>query len=139
MSNQLDMMPIPQDQDPMGLIGRDVGDVPDDRWAQALVDMVRVQEAVYLRHGRSKEDAFALAREGVMALAEYFGGRMWYLPRGDRLRVAMRDAEIFRRARRGNVRDLAEEFSLSEPQLYRIIRQQHALHLRKIQGRLFQD
>lgn len=139
MTRQLDMMPPPTEQDALSLVGCTPGDVPDGRWPQTLVDMVRVQEAVYLRMGRSEDDAFALASQGVMAVAEYFGARMWYLPRGDRLRIALRDAEIFRKAKRGNVRDLADAFRLSEPQIYRIIREQHALHLSKIQGRLFED
>ncbi|WP_123769347.1 Mor transcription activator family protein [Vulcaniibacterium tengchongense] len=139
MTEQLEMMPAQTESESLGLIGRDIGDVPEDRWAQALVDMVRVQEAVYLRQGRGEYEAFVLARDGVLALAEYFGARMWYLPRGDRLRTALRDAEIYRQAKRGNIRQLADEHRLSEQQVYRIIRQQRALHLNKIQGRLFDD
>jgi len=139
MTEQLDMMPAPSEEDLTGLIGRDLDNVPEDRWAQTLTDMVRVIEARYRRQGRSEDEAFALARDGVMELAEYFGARMWYLPRGDRLRIALRDAEIYRLARRGNVRELADEHDLSEPQVYRIIRQQKRLHLSKIQGRLFED
>lgn len=139
MTSQLDMMPAATEEDLTGLIGRDLDDVPEDRWAQTLTDMVRVVEARYRRQGKGEAEAFALARDGVMELAEYFGARMWYLPRGDRLRIALRDAEIYRLARRGNVRQLADEHGLSEPQVYRIIRQQRQLHLRKIQGRLFEE
>ena len=139
MTKQLDMMPMPTDEDASSLIGKGLDDVPDEMWAQGLVDMVRVVEAVYLRQGIDEDRAFALARDGVMGLAEYHGARMWYLPRGDRLRLALRDAEIFRKAKRGNIRQLASDHGISEPQLYRIIRQQTALHLSKIQGRLFDD
>lgn len=136
---QDDMIGQPDDAELERLLEADPGEVPEERWTQSLVDMIRVQEAMYRRRGYSEDEAFALARDGVMALAEYFGARMWYLPRGDRLRAALRDAEIYRRAKRGNIRDLAMEFGLSEPQIYRINRQQKALHLKKIQGRLFDD
>lgn len=116
----------------------DLDDVLDDRWPQTLVDMIQVLEALYLRQGRDDDESFSLARAGVLELAEYFGARMWYLPRGDRLLTALRDAEIYRLAKRGNIRALAEAHGLSEPQLYRIMRQQKALHLSKIQGRLFE-
>lgn len=137
MSAQLDMMPMPTADDFDRLGGQ--GDELDDRWPQTLVDMIRVQEAVYLRLGKTEDEAFALARDGVVALAEYFGARMWYLPRGDRLKIAVRDAEIYRLAKRGNIRQLATDHGLSDGQIYRIIGQQQALHLRKIQGRLFED
>lgn len=139
MTVQMDIIPMPGDFDLAAAIGRCAGDLPADRWASALVGMVRVQEAQYRRLGREEGEAFQLARAGVMALAEYFGGRMWYLPRGDRLRQAIRDIEIFRKAGKVPVKELADTYRLSDSQIYRIIRQQHDLHLRRIQGRLFDD
>lgn len=139
MGGQHDLLGPPDDGELERLMDADPGELPEERWAQSLVDMVRVQEAVYRRAGHPEDDAFELARAGVMALAEYYGGRMWYLPRGDRLRAALRDAEIYRRVKRGNIRALAVEYGLSEPQIYRINRQQKALHMKRIQGRLFDD
>lgn len=138
MTEQPDMMPPPSDDD--SLIGRDLGDVPETKWAPMLADMLRVLEALYLREGQGKEEAFHLATQSAAALAEYFGGRVVYLPRGDRVRNALRDAEIYRKFRGSrNVEQLAAEYGLTVIHLYKIHRDQRALHMRKLQGRLFQD
>lgn len=126
---------LPADPDSLEQAG--VDDVPEERWAQTLVHMVQVTEAC-LRRSRVQEPE-AVARAVVLELANYFGARQWYLPRGDRLRIALRDAEIYRRAKRGNIEALALEYGLNVIQVYRIVRQQKALHIAKIQGRLFEE
>ena len=117
----------------------DLDALPKERWPRDLVAAIEVQEAAFQRLGYGEDDAFKLARAGVLALAEYGGGRHWYLPRGDTLLVAIRDAEIYRRAHRGNIATLATEFKLTERHIWRICRQQYALHIRKIQPALFDE
>ncbi|WP_368565520.1 Mor transcription activator family protein [Pseudoxanthomonas sp. UTMC 1351] len=112
--------------------------LPQRRWAPMLVDLLRVIEAAQTRRGASNEAAFTMAVTTVTAVAEYFGGRPLYIPRGDRLLLALRDAEIFRRAKAGSIEPLSLEYGLGVHQIYRILRQQQALHLRKMQGRLFE-
>lgn len=113
--------------------------LPKERWPRDLVAAIEVQEAAFGRLGYNDEEAFRLARAGVLALADYGGGRDWYLPRGDALLAAARDAEIYRRAHRGNIARLAVEFKLTERHIWRICRQQYALHIRKIQSSLFDE
>jgi Mor family transcriptional regulator len=128
------------DGDPLDLIQRD--DVVDEsQWAPLLVDMVRVVEAdIARRSGQAATPAaFAESRHIVLALAEYFGGRQVYLPKGDRLKTALRDAEIWRKFTGRNTRELADEHGLSEFHMYAILKRQRALHARKLQGRLFPD
>lgn len=122
--------------DPEGLLGANLDDLPKERWPQELVNAIEVLEAAYHRAGYPDEAAFTLARVGMVALADYRGGRQWYLPRGDALATALRDAEIYRRARRDNIGALADEYGLTERHVWRIVRQQYALHRRKIQLQL---
>lgn len=110
--------------------------VSEENWAPLLAAMVAVLAATHRRLGFDDAQAAKMATSGVLAIAEYLGGRTAYLPRGDRLRKALRDAEIYHRARRGNIRKLAEEYRLSDLQIYRIVREQKELHLAKVQGRL---
>lgn len=140
MTEQCDLLGGVSAEDLQQLLEADA-DLPEAqrRWAPMLVDLVRVIEAAHVRRGMEAEAAFTAALEAVKAVAEYFGGRPLYIPRGDRLLAALRDAEIFRRAKGGNFDQLAVEYGLSTLQVYRIVRQQRALHLRKIQGRLFGD
>lgn len=134
MSDQPDMIGMPGDVE--SLLGRDLSDVPEGKWAPLLANMVSVLEARFLRQGMTADQAFNQARDSVLATAEYFGGRMIYLPRGDRLKLALRDAEIFHRANANNIKTLATEFEVTDIQIYRIIRQQRALHISKVQRRL---
>lgn len=136
MTAQDDLVGMPTD---FVLPGDALDAVPSEKWAQALVQMVEVQEQAFAALGFDEQTAFRLARTGMLALAKYHGGQGWYLPRGDKLTTAMRDAEIYRRARRGNIPDLAKEFGLTDQQVWRIVRQQRALHIKKIQGNLFND
>ncbi|WP_411832305.1 Mor transcription activator family protein [Pseudoxanthomonas mexicana] len=136
MTTQTDLLGMPTDVD---LTSVPLDDVPASKWAQGLVQLVEVQEATFTRMGLEGGEAFRLARAATLAIAEYQGGRGMYLPRGDQLRAALRDAEIYRRARRGNIPQLAREYQLTDQHVWRIVRQQRALHHRKIQGDLFNE
>ncbi|CAD7351602.1 transcriptional regulator [Xanthomonas arboricola] len=134
MSDQGDLWGTPTGLAALALIERGTVDVPEDRWAPMLASMVAVLESTYRRLGLGDAQAAKLATAGVLAQAEYAGGRMLYLPRGDRLRKALRDAEIYHRARRGNIHQLADEYGLTDIHIYRICREQKELHLSKVQG-----
>jgi Mor family transcriptional regulator len=121
------------------LLDAGVDDAPASKWARSLVDGIRVLESLFKRRGMEADQASRLAMDAVLELGEYQGGRVIYWPRGDALRTALRHAEIYRRARSGNIEQLAGEYGLSVPQIYRVLRQQHALHMAKIQGNLFAD
>lgn len=139
MSDQRELLPDAAASDLDGLSTLDVADVPQEKWARSLVESIEVMEAAYRRAGVDADLAFRLASLGVRAVAEFRGGRQFYWPRGDALVTALRDAEIYHRANRNNIEALAEEFDLNVSQIYRICRQQRALHVRKVQGRLFAD
>ncbi len=103
-------------------------------WAPLLADLVGVIESALRRCGAPKEQALSHAGSCVLAVAEFLGGRMVYLPRGHRLKVAIRDEEIFRRFAGNNVKELAEEFGLTDIHIYSILRRQRALNRRPLSG-----
>ncbi|HEY0464563.1 MAG TPA: Mor transcription activator family protein [Polyangiaceae bacterium] len=111
--------------------------VPAAVWAKSLVNLIEMMEAAGARAGLDETEAFRRARFYGLVVAECAGGRQLYLPRGERLNIALRDAEIYRRARRGNIPQLATEYGVIDSQIWRIIRQQRALHIRKVQPDLF--
>jgi len=106
------------------------------RWPEGLVGLLKVQEAEFQRVGLAPETAYLLAKAGIMAIAKYYGGRQWYLPKGDGLHTALRDAEIYRRANRDNIEELADEYKLTVQSIYRIVKEQQRLHVEKRQGQL---
>lgn len=136
MADQSDLLGPPDEDQLRAMREGGAVDVPDDRWAPLLAALVDVLTATYTRMGLSDAQAAKMATTGVLAQAEYFGGRMVYLPRGARLKLALRDAEIYHRAKRGNIDQLAAEYGLTDIHVYRICREQKALHLSKVQGRL---
>jgi len=137
MSEQTDMLGLPADAaDRQALADRvdDGDDVADPKWAPFLVEMIQVLESSYLRKGMAAVAAFDLARGSVLEIAAHLGGRVAYLPRGDRIRIALRDAEIYRRCNGRNHEALAIEHAMSTIHIYRICKQQRRLHVGKMQG-----
>ncbi|MEP7041873.1 MAG: Mor transcription activator family protein [Dokdonella sp.] len=134
------------DQDLIGFDGVSIDSIEnadvcadEKQWAPLLVDMLRVVESQKRREGMQADAAAADARTTVLALAEYFGGRQIYLPKGEKLRAALMHAEIYKRFNGRNTRDLAAEYRISEIHCYAVIKRQRELHRKKLQGRLFPD
>lgn len=116
--------------------------LPDDqasrrRWPKDLAAIVMVVEAALQR--RPGRTDFAVAAEVTLEISRYAGGRQLYIPTGRRLETALRDADIYRRARRGNIEALAQEFGLTVTAVYEIIREQRALYVKKVQPPLFTE
>lgn len=137
MSDETDLFGLPGDDAQREQMLNQAADSSGAKWPKTLAEYVQVLEALYKRRGMDAEQAFRLAADSVLELAEQRGGRVEYLPCGDRLRTALKHAEIFRRARAGNFEQLAAQFDIQPHQVYRIVREQKALHLKKIQGSLF--
>lgn len=97
------------------------------RWPTALVELLDVVELALKKCERDDANVTQDARAVVIAISFTFGGRPFYLPRGDAFRRAIRDAEIFQRANRNNIPELAREFSLSLQSIYNVIRRQRKL------------
>ena len=107
------------------------------RWPQDLAALLGIVEGVLVRGGMPAEPAFKAATAAALEFARYGGGRLMYIPQAQRLRQALRDAEIWRRHNGRNQVELAQEFDLSVQSVYEILREQRALHTRKFQGQLF--
>ncbi len=82
------------------------------------------------------------ATKRVFLIASYVGGRLLYIPDGDKLRIAVRDLHIFRtHARthgRRSVSDLAREHGLTDQQIYNVIAEESRRLRSKIQLKLFE-
>lgn len=103
------------------------------RWEGNLKEMVELAEVELLKRmpDRTKEIP-EIARGVVFAICSTMGGSVIYLPRGDSLKRAMRDAELYREWREQGVEppDLVRKYNLSSPMIYSIIARQRALHRR---------
>jgi len=116
-----------------------VDEAADDprAWPGSLADLVDVLADDALDRGMDEGKAFAEARRSIALIAHYWGGRMCYLPRNDKLKIALRDNRIWRKFRGDNITELAVENKLTDQQIYTIIKHQRKLTIRRKQRDLF--
>jgi Mor family transcriptional regulator len=105
-------------------------------WPKTLVELSDVFAAHFRERGLDEMRAAREARLVVLTLAKHFGGRMWYVPRGDALTRALRDMEIWERFDGTNAQALAGEFGLSFVEIYRTLAEQRRLHRERVQPKL---
>jgi Mor family transcriptional regulator len=127
--------------DPADLRGRDEFDVEieRDKWASTLAELVDIFFADGKRRGMDDNAALELAQHVAMLLAQHFGGRPVYLPRGEALKQALRDRMIYRLHTGDNAEALADRFDTTVRTIQRIVVAQQQIYVRKRQGRLFGD
>lgn len=112
---------------------------PKDRWPPMLRHLVQVlvaynERALKMTPKQAADDAI----ERVVLIAHYLGGRYVYLPRGDVLRRAARDAVIYRLSERGlQAPELADMFRLGVNAVWDICARERRLEVGRLQGKLF--
>lgn len=120
--------------DPTQVLARMSDPVLLNRWEGTLVEMSSIAEAKMSQLLPDRpDDAAKIARAVVYEICQTMGGAVVYIPRGDKLRRALRDDEIFREWRDKNTRPdmLARKFDLSSQAVYDIIARQRELHRRQ--------
>ncbi|MFU2058620.1 Mor transcription activator family protein [Avibacterium paragallinarum] len=98
------------------------------KWATILGEIIDVFANELKELGESEENAIKKAQSLAFKLGEYFGGKSFYLPFGSRLKVALRDNEIYHSFTGDNLQELVKKFHLSESHIYSIIRNQRKLN-----------
>lgn len=106
--------------------------INDGAWPKMLIDIRDHMEFTFKENGQSPESALNLASQAVIALANHIGGTMLYLPRGDSLKRALRDAEIHQLFNGENTNELAKKYGLGRPTIYAILQKQRELRKSKI-------
>lgn len=103
------------------------------RWEGTIKEMVGIAEAELKVRLQDRPDVVPeIARSVVFAICDTMGGAVVYLPRGDALKKAMRDAAIFQDWHDSNIQppELVRKYKLASPTIYEIIARQRALHRR---------
>ena len=103
-------------------------------WPSTLADLVDVfTDHLHRRDKQPEAAARENAQNLILVLANYFGGRQIYLPRDEKLRLALRDNIIWLGMKSGNVEELGQRWGLTRQQVYVIAAQQKALHIKRVQ------
>jgi Mor family transcriptional regulator len=101
---------------------------PSGAWPVLLKNMVDVLDSFFVQRGFTRDKAKQEAKAVVATLANYFGGRQVYLPKGNTLKKALRDIDIYRQANGRNTQELADEFGCTTRNIQRIVQEQTQLH-----------
>lgn len=109
----------------------------ENRWPSLLVEVIDVMQAELLRQNFAADKAKTTASKLVGVMAHYFGGKSFYLPAGDKIKEALRDAQIYQEFNGKNVPALVKKYRLSESTIYAILRQQRLLQRKRHQMDLF--
>lgn len=136
-----DLFGLPDDPEERRKMLEEASSLPESAWAPQLTELVAFLEALFKRRRMPPEAAFELAREVVIEQAHAFGGRTMYLPRGDKLKIALRDAELWRRysGKPEQILEFARELGVTTIHVYSIMNRQRKLHLGRLQGSLFPE
>ena len=108
-------------------------------WPGDLVELSDVILAELKRNGVDDEERYRLMDKVLLAMAFLCGGRNYYLPQGERIKMQLRNKRIYDQFDGRNVRELARSFDLTPQQVYGVIREQRQLHRARIQHNLFPD
>ena len=105
----------------------------EKRWPSLLVEVIEVMQAELLRQNFAEDKAKKTASKLVGVIAHYFGGKSFYLPAGDKIKEALRDAQIYQEFNGKNVPELIKKYRLSESTIYAILRNQRTLQRKRHQ------
>ena len=117
--------------------------LPDDtpeargKWPKDLVALCDIYAQELASLGIEEQQARKISLRLLMAQANYGGGRVFYLPKGDAIRRAVRDHNIWTEFNGRNHQELARQHNLTVPRVYNILAEQKALHVSRNQPQLF--
>lgn len=100
---------------------------PKGHWPSTLLLLIDVLAAHFKRRERNRDNPEDSAARVTLVIADYLGGRQLYMPRGDRLRKAIQNVEIFRAHTGDNTIELAQRYGITERSVQRIVLVQREL------------
>jgi Mor family transcriptional regulator len=106
-------------------------------WPEGLAETYDLWLALLREQGFAMDKAQELAEKAVTRLAEYRGGRSFYLPKNDSLQRAIRDRDIWHSFNGRNKHQLAKKHNLTTRAIELIVTEQRALHVESVQPELF--
>lgn len=133
--NNLELFDTPEDFEELMAYASD----PEvtKRWPQGLTDLIDVIEAAHQKAGDEPDTARERAFRVVLSMAHYFGGQIFYIPRGENLHKFLRNRRIWEAHNGRNQYELAAEHGMTIQQLYNILAEQRRLHVKRNQRDMF--
>lgn len=107
----------------------------NNQWPELLKYLADIIQAELDQHSPQAQND-QLSHQLVSAIASKLGGGQFYLPKGDALKRALRDAEIYRLSSKVPTEELARKYNLSMKQVWEIAAKQQAKHIQNVQPTL---
>lgn len=101
-----------------------------EKWPELLAHMAEAVEGALVKAGAGEKSSH-FADVAVLAIGNSIGGRMQYIPRGDRLATAVRHAQAWRLWKGNNIEEVTEFLGVSEIRAYAVLAEQRKLHRSK--------
>ncbi|WDE07254.1 DNA-binding protein [Thalassomonas viridans] len=108
-----------------------------ERSAALLMQVILLIETELGKYGIDKDKAELIAKNTCDQLRQDFGGEPFYFPKGKDLDVILAHHEIYDRFNGHNQVELAKEFNMSVPHIYRLLKKVHKEEVDKRQPKLF--
>jgi Mor family transcriptional regulator len=106
---------------------------------EILVDLAqKVAARLVGMAGLAQDVANQVAIQVAEDMAEDWGGQIIYVPKGRAYQIAKAHLEIWRKFTGDNHAELASEFDLTVPAIYRILKRVRRQEMAKRQGDMFQ-
>lgn len=108
-----------------------------ERSASLLMDMIIHMENELIKQGIAKDKASSIAKEICDQLRQTFGGEQFYFPKGRELDAVLKHHAIYQKFNGTNHVELAKQFDMTVPAIYRIVKSVHKEETDKRQPQLF--
>lgn len=117
-----------------------VKSLDDSLWPETLQEIVDVLASMLQRKYKlDSNKASGQAADIALELANLFGGRPVYIPKGERLRIGLRNIAIWNDYDKHDVPWLMKKYGLAHNQIYKVINEQKALEVSRRQRSIFDD
>lgn len=108
-----------------------------ERSAALLMQVILLIEEELGKHGLNKDKAESIAKCTCDQLRQDFGGESFYFPKGKELDALLAHHIIYQRFNGSNQVELAKQFNMSVPHVYRLLKKVHKKEIDKRQPQLF--
>lgn len=107
-------------------------------WPRTFAEIVdQTKHYLETHHNISSDEALKQATGIGVLLAEFGGGRMFYLPSIKGVKKSLRDTKIWHEFNGRNIAELCKRYDLTEMSIYTILKKQRALTSSRLQCDLF--
>lgn len=102
-----------------------------------LCELQATSASLFIEAGFEADIADQVSNELIFRISQSWGGQMIYIPKGRQFVASRRDKKIYAAFTGKNTRELAMQFGLSAPYIYKIVQRMREIERRNNQMDMF--